>query len=200
MNIIKNVLTFVSLYFLLFVPAYAVTNTQSDVLSFTVPSFTRIASVTSPVLTANITNRTGNLYTPMSTRFRVITNSANDKTLYLKAKVVTSDGYEDAMFEQGGQVYIAFTNLVKKPTTYSLMNCKMGGVPKDSPGVVAYPVTSITGPKNMKFMYNKYEVTVGSGTTDVTVNVGSNVLRSSFAANDPKGFYQAVLSLTEADI
>lgn len=200
MKIIKSVLTFVSLYVLLLMPAYAVTNTQTDVLSFTLPSFTRIASVTSPVLTANVTNRTGNLYAPMSTRFRVITNSANDKTLYLKAKVVTSDGYEDAMFEQGGQVYIAFTNLVKKPTSSSLVNCKIGGMPKDSPGVVAYPVTSVTGPKNMKFVYNKYEVTVGSGVTDVMVNVGSNVLRSSFAANDPRGFYQAILSLTEADI
>ena len=77
----------------------------------------------------------------------------------------------------------------------------MGALPKASPGVVAYPVTSISGAKSRYLQgQGKYEVYAENGTTLVTVNVGSNVLKSSFAGNDPKGFYQAVLSLTEADI
>lgn len=62
-------------------------------------------------------------------------------------------------------------------------------------------MTSVSGAKS-KFnkSKNKYEVTVENGTTYVNINIGSNVLRTSFASNDPKGFYQAVLSLTEADI
>ena len=137
----------------------------------------------------------------MVTKFRVITNASETKTLYLKANTVTNAGYEEAMFAQGGQVYIAFANLAKQPSSSSLTNCKMGAMPKDSPGVVAYPVIAIRGAEH-KYLgaKNKYEVYVKNGTTDIDVIVGSHVLRSSFASNDPKGFYQAVLSLTEADI
>ena len=39
-----------------------------------------------------------------------------------------------------------------------------------------------------------------NGVTDISVNVGSNVLRNSFDKNDPRGFYQATLSLTESEI
>lgn len=173
---------------------------QAD-LSIVLPNFTKIAPVTSPVLTAHITNRTGNLYAPMMCRFRVITNSREVQTLYLKSNVLTEGGYEESMFEQGGQVYIAFANLAKIPKASALANCKIGALPEESPGIVAYPVTSIIGAEN-RFIpgKNKYEVYVKNGTTDVTVNVGSNVLKSSFGKNDPRGFYQAVLSLTDTDI
>ena len=166
-----------------------------------IPGYTKILPVTSPVLTANITDRTGNLLSPMLCRFRVITNRRDAQTLYLKSNVVTEGGYEESMFEQGGQVYIAFANLAKIPKSQSLANCKMGSMPDDSPGVVAYPVTSIIGAEH-KFVpgKNKYEVYIGNGTTDVTVNVGSSVLKSSFGHNDPKGFYQAILSLTDTDM
>lgn len=171
------------------------------VLTFTLPEYTHIKPITSPVLTANITDRTGNLYAPLHTTFRVITNSAETKTLYLQANINTQGGYESAMFEQGGRVYVAFGSLRKIPTSQSLANCKIGSMPKDSPGVVAYPVENIYGADH-KFIRgkNKYEVYVNNGTTDITVNIGSNVLQNSFAANDPRGFYQAILSLTEADI
>lgn len=181
--------------------AFADGRQASADLSFYLPPYMYITPTTSPVLTANITDRTGNLHSPLMTRFRVITNNDKEQTLYLKANVMTENGYEEAMFSQGGQVYIAFANLRKPPKSSSLANCKMGSMPDESPGVVAYPVTSVTGAKN-KFIpgRNKYEVYVNNGTTDVTVNVGSQVLKSSFGGNDPRGFYQAVLSLTEADI
>ena len=87
------------------------------------------------------------------------------------------------------------------PQSQALANCKIGGMPKDSPGIVAFPVDTISGAK-YKYLSskNKYEVYAENGTTYVTVRIGQNILRSSFAANDPRGFYQAVLSLTEADI
>ena len=150
-------------------------------LTVVIPKVLKINSITSPVLTANITDRTGNLHSPLNTTFRVITNTSETETLYLQANAVTESGYEPAMFAQGGQVYIAFTNLKRTPTSQSLMNCKMGGMPKDSPGVVAYPITSIIGAKT-KYVPSKqkYEVYVKNGITDISVNVGSNVLRSSF--------------------
>ena len=181
--------------------SFAEGSTASADFSITIPRFVIVEAVSSPVLTANITDRTGNLYSPLSTTFKVISNSAETTNLYLKANVITDGGFEEAMFEQGGRVYIAFANLANKPKSQSLANCKMGSLPKDSPGIVAYPVLSVTGAKS-KYLQGKgkYEVYAENGTTFVTVNVGSNVLRSSFAGNDPKGFYQAVLSLTEADI
>jgi len=41
---------------------------------------------------------------------------------------------------------------------------------------------------------------IKNGETNIAVNIGSHVLRNSFDKNDPKGFYQATLSLTESDI
>ena len=96
---------------------------------------------------------------------------------------------------------IAFTNVNKKPTSTDLANCKMGTDPKYSPGVVAYPVTSIMGAKNeYQRGQGKYKIYINNGTTDISVNVGSHVLRNSFDSNDPQGFYQATLSLTESEI
>ena len=176
-------------------------NSASINFNINVDSYLQIDTVTNAVLTAVITDRTGNLYAPLQSRFKVISNCGETKTLYLKANTMTDGGYEEAMFMYGGRVYIAFANLTNAPTSSSLANCKLGTHPKESPGVVAYPVTSIIGAKH-KFVpsKNKYEVYVDKGITNVSVNVGANVLKSSFASNDPKGFYQATLSLTEADI
>ena len=105
------------------------------------------------------------------------------------------------MFEMGGRVYIAFTNMSTKPRSEALANCKMGTHPKYSSGVVAYPVTSIIGAKNQyQHGEGKYKIYIENGTTDILVNIGSHVLRNSFDTNDPKGFYQATLSLTESEI
>ncbi len=181
--------------------AFATSNSASTDFSVTIPKYVRVEPVTSPVLTAHITNRTGNLLAPLYAKFRVISNSSEDTKLYLRANTVTQNGYEEAMFEQGGRVYIAFSNIANPPKSQSLSNCKLGSLPKDSPGVVAYPVLSVEGADSHYLKgKNKYEVTAKNGVSYVTVNIGSHVLRSSFASNDPKGFYQAVLSLTETDI
>ena len=169
--------------------------------TITIPPFLQIQTVTSPVLVANITDRTGNLQAPLVSKFRVLSNSAEKKTLYLKANTITENGNEEAMFEANGRVYIAFANLANKPKAQSLANCKLGSHPKDSPGVVAYPINSILGTKHQyQHGKGKYEIYIENGTTDISVNVGSNVLVNSFSTNDPKGFYQATLSLTESDI
>ena len=180
---------------------YAADESASVNLSFHIDEYIKIEPITSPVLIANITDKTGNLNTPLSTKFRVISNSYEKKTLYLKSNVITEGGYEESMFEAGGRVYIAFANLSKLPKSTALINCKAGGKFTDSPGIVAYPITSIYGAKSdFNKGKNKYEITVENGTTFVSVNVGANVLPASYGPNDPQGFYQAILSLTEADI
>lgn len=176
-------------------------HTISNEFVIQVPEYMHIRPVTSPVLTAHVHNKYGNLDTPLSTTFRVTTNTSQTKTLYLQSNVTTEGGYEPSMFEQGGQVYVAFASLRRLPTSSALINCINGSGPDESPGIVAYPVTSVYGADH-KFVRgkNKYEVYVNNGTTNVTINVGTNVLQSSFGKNDPRGFYQAILSLTEADI
>ena len=99
--------------------SFAESNTASADFSITIPRFVKVEAVSSPVLTANITDRTGNLYTPLSTTFKVISNSAETTNLYLKANVITDGGFEESMFEQGGRVYIAFANLANKPKSQS---------------------------------------------------------------------------------
>ena len=202
MSIFRKALIVLGVLAVSVIQSYAAeVHTMSAEYTIPVPEYMYIRPLTSPVLTAHVTNRSGNLNSPLSTTFRVSTNTSQTKTLYLQSNVTTQGGYEPSMFAYGGQVYIAFANLKKVPTSAALNNCKNGSMPKDSPGIVAYPVTSVYGADN-KYVPSKgkYEVYINNGTTDVTINVGSNVLQSSFAANDPRGFYQATLSLTEADI
>ena len=196
---IKNLIFLLMLFVLMPLKVFA--ESASIEFSLTVDPYMEIQTLTSPVLIANITDKTGNLYSPLYSKFRVISNSGDTKTLYLKANTITEFGNENAIFSANGRVYVAFSNVNNKPTSQSLANCKYGSQPNESPGVVAYPIASILGAKT-KYINNggKYEVYVENGKTDITVNIGSQVLKSSFGSNDPKGFYQATLSLTEADI
>ena len=195
----KNI--FLALVFMFANVANVFAHSASAELALEFPEFLRIQTVTSAVLIANITDKTGNLYAPLSSRFRVISNCGEQKTLYLKSESLTENGNELSMFEMGGRVYVAFTNANNKPKGEALANCKMGTHPKYSPGVVAYPITSIIGAKH-EYMKaeEKYKVYINNGVTDIAVNIGSNVLRNSFDKNDPYGFYQATLTLTESDI
>mgnify|MGYP003336940209 CR=1 FL=1 len=104
--------------------AMATSNTASETYSFTLGEYMKIEPVTSPVLIANIVDRTGNLYMPLMTQFRVLSNSGEQKKLYLKAEVNVEGGRESAMFSQGGNVYIAFTNLLCLGSTYFLVNSR----------------------------------------------------------------------------
>lgn len=155
-------------------------------------------SIQSPnqVLIANVTNDNGVLDQPLNTRFRVITNTSKTKTLYLKATTITEDGIYNSMFNRGGLVYLAFSNINNKPKLRDLNNCIYGG---DGKNVVAYPIINISGAK-YKYMHNKYEVYIDNGVTDLYVTVGVTPLYNSFSKRDDKGFYQTTLHLTEVDI
>lgn len=195
----KNIILGIFFVFMSFTSAYA----ESAKVNFEImlPEYLRIQTITSAVLVANITDDTGNLYYPLSSKFRVISNSPVKKTLYLKSESMTENGSESSMFDMGGKVYIAFTNIKKQPSSDALTNCKIGTHPKFSPGVVAYPITSIVGTKSRYLRgQGKYEVYINNGVTDISVNIGSYVLRNSFDKNDPKGFYQATLLLTESEV
>ena len=198
---IKRLLAVILVNFLASTTVFAQSNTAQAEFSVTLPEYFRIQTITSPVLIANITDRTGNLYTPLQSKFKVISNLHEPKKLYLSATTPTTAGMESSMFESGGRVYLAFANLEKIPESQALASCKLGADPKSSPGIVAYPITSVKGGK-AKYMRGrgKYELLAKNGITEISVNVGTNVLRSSFAENDPNGFYQTTLELTEADI
>lgn len=196
---IRNIFIVLFILFLGIQNAFAKEASMDFCIEF--PEFLKIETVTSAILTANITDKTGNLYAPLSSRFKVVSNCRETRTLYLKSNSITENGSEESMFEMGGQVYVAFTNVSTKPRSEALANCKMGTHPKYSPGVVAYPITSIIGAKTQyQHGQGRYKVFINNGKTDILVNVGSNVLKNSFDKNDPRGFYQATLSLTESDI
>lgn len=201
MGILKNIFLSLTFLFAGSLGVLSAENNASAELSFTIPEFVEIKPVTSPVLTANITDRTGNMQAPLVAEFSVISNSPENKTLYLKSTALTENGYEDSMFNHNGLAYIAFANVTKIPTSRALNNCKNSSISINSPGVVAYPVVFVKGaPSKFNLSKNKFEISAPQGKSQVKILIGQNVLKSSFASNDPKGFYQAVLSLTEADI
>lgn len=187
----------------LFILTITTVNAEQAQVNFqiTLPSYFKIEAVSDTILTANITDDTGNLYSPLQSKFKVISNSNETKTIYLKADSITEDGLEPSMFQMGGRVYIAFTNVTHRPKRNALINCKMGYSAEHTAGVVAYPVNSISG---AKYQYQrgleKYKIFIENGITNLVVNIGTHVQMNSFGKNDPKGFYQATLSLTESDI
>jgi hypothetical protein len=195
----KNIFIAVLLFFMTHTVALA---EQASVdFSITLPEYIQIQTISNAVLIANITDKTGNLFAPITSRFRVISNSNDTKTLYLKSEAITENGNEESMFKMGGRVYVAFANVKTKPSSQALINCKLGSHPKESPGVVAYPINSILGAKSeFDQGLGKYKIFIESGITNIIVNIDSHVLRNSFDSNDPKGFYQATLSLTESEI
>lgn len=147
-------------------------------------------------LIANVRNDNGALDQPISTRFRVITNTNNTKTLYLKSTTITEDGVYNSMFNINGVTYLAFGNISNQPKHRELINCING---MDGKNVIAYPITFINGAK-YKYINSKYEVYIENGIADLVVVVGTNPLFSSFTKNDTKGFYQTTLHLTETDL
>lgn len=195
----KNIFIAVLLFFMTHTAALA--ERASVDFSITLPEYIQIQTVSNAVLIANITDKTGNLFAPITSRFKVISNSNSTKTLYLKSEAITENGNEESMFKMGGRVYVAFANVKTKPNSQALMNCKLGSHPKESPGVVAYPINSILGAKSQFDQgLGKYKIFIEAGITNIVVNIDSHVLRNSFDSNDPRGFYQATLSLTESDM
>ena len=168
--LIRKFLIIIFLIFFNTLGTFAEGNSASVEMSFIVNRYMQIDTVSNAVLTANITDKTGNLYAPLQTKFRVISNTCEEQTLYLKANAVTENGMESAIFEYGNQKYIAFAHVAQKPTAQALANCKLGLEAESSPGVVAYPITSILG---AKYKYQrgkgKYEIYIKNGTLCCTV-------------------------------
>ena len=202
MKFLKIFFVFVALYFNFnFNIACLAEESASVQFQINIPSYIQITPTSSPVLLAYISDKTGNLSSPLRSTFKVISNTEEEKTLYLNANVVTADGYENAFFERNGDVYVAFARLAQIPKSQALINCKIGANPADSPGIVAYPIRSVEGAKSQYInAKQKYEVYVKSGITNVGIDIGTTVLKDSFAENDPNGYYQAILSLTETDM
>ena len=186
---------FLVIIFLLFTANSTLAQTASVEFNIVIQEYLSIQSP-NQVLVANIINDNGILDQPLNTRFKIISNTNNTKTLYLKATTMTEDGVYNSMFYKNGMVYLAFSNIKNKPKTKELYTCMYGG---DGKNVVAYPIININGAKH-KYTYNKYEVYINNGITDLYVTVGTNPLCSSFSNKDDKGFYQTTLHLTEVDI
>ena len=73
-NIVKFKNIFIALFLAIasMMPTFAASTTASAELALEFKEFLKIQTVTSAVLVANITDKTGNLYAPLSSRFRVI--------------------------------------------------------------------------------------------------------------------------------
>ena len=94
-NIVKFRNIFIA-FLLFFITNTAVLAEQASVdFSITLPEYIQIQTVTNAVLIANITDRTGNLFAPITSRFRVISNSDKTKTLYLKYDLTNVDLHEN---------------------------------------------------------------------------------------------------------
>lgn len=193
----KKIFTLILLFIFNITPSFG--NTQcSTQMSVTIPKFINIIPITSNTININIQNNNGILNTAPYCEWRIISNSPNT-ILNLRAESITSDGVSNSMFMIGNTVYLAFTNVLNKPSELSLNNCKSGLI--NNPNVVAYPIILIHG---AKYKYNKsvdkYKILMNNGDVNIKLNIGTIPLSTSWGKGDKKGIYQTTLYLTEGDI
>lgn len=195
----NNIIKLLTLLLFIFnmTPTFAQTQCSTQ-MSFTIDKFISIKPITSNIININIQNNNGILNTMPYCQWRIISNSRNT-TLILKAESVTDNGVSNSMFMIGNTVYLAFTNILNKPSQISLHNCKIGLT--NNPNVVAYPVISIYGAK-YKYDKNidKYKILMDNGDVNIKLNIGTIPLDTSWDKGDKKGIYQTILYLTEGDI
>lgn len=193
----KKIFILILLFIFNIIPSFADTQCSTQ-MSVTIPKFINIIPITSNTININIRNNNGILDMNPYCEWRVISNNPNT-ILNLRAESITNDGVSNSMFMIGNTVYLAFTNILNKPSELSLNNCKNGL--NNNPNIVAYPIISIHG---AEYKYNKsvdkYKILMNNEDINIKLNIGTIPLSTSWDKGDKKGIYQTTLYLTEGDI
>lgn len=90
--------------------SHAISNTASQILQCTLGTYLDITPQTSgAVTTTTITPDTGNLTAALVSKFKINLNT-DSQDLYLQGKTTGAAGDVNALFRQGSQTYVVFSN------------------------------------------------------------------------------------------
>ncbi len=187
--------------------SHAISNTASQILQCTLGTYLDITPQTSgAVTTTTITPDTGNLTAALVSKFKINLNT-DSQDLYLQGKTTGAAGDVNALFRQGSQTYVVFSNTAsgKVPTAAAIADCKTASpTATNNANAIAYPIASVTldngGSANYDGTKNQYNVDVNGGTTIATTTTGTTPYANTYSFQDNVGTYQAIMTLTSTSL
>lgn len=187
--------------------SHAISNTASQTLQCTLGTYLDITAQTSgAVTTTTITPDTGNLTAALVSKFKINLNT-DSQDLYLQGKTTGAAGDVNALFKQGSQTYVVFSNTAsgKVPTAAAIADCKTASpTATNNANAIAYPIASVVldngGTSNYDGTKNQYNINVNGGTTIATTTTGTTPYANTYSFQDNAGTYQAIMTLTSTSL
>ncbi len=187
--------------------SHAISNTASQTLQATLGTYLDITPVTSgAVTTTTIAPDTGALAAALVSKFQVNLNT-DSQALYLQATTAGAAGNVNALFQQGANTYVVFSNTAtgKIPTAAAISDCKAASpAAANNANAIAYPIASValtnSGTSTYDAAKNQYNITVNGGTTVATTTTGTTPYTGTYSFQDNAGTYQAIMTLTATSL
>lgn len=187
--------------------SHAISSNASQILQCTLGTYLDITPQTSgAVTTTTITPDTGNLTAALVSKFKINLNT-DSQDLYLQGKTTGAAGDVNALFRQGSQVYVVFSNTAsgKVPTAAAIADCKTATpTVTNNANAIAYPIASVVLDNGGSATYdnskNQYNVDVNGGTTIATTTTGTTPYANTYSFQDNAGTYQAIMTLTSTSL
>lgn len=187
--------------------SHAISSNASQVLQCTLGTYLDITAQTSgATTTTTIIPDTGNLTAALVSKFKINLNT-DSQDLYLQGKTTGAAGDVNALFRQGSQTYVVFSNTAsgKLPTAAAIADCKTASpTATNNANAIAYPIASVSldngGTANYDNSKNQYNVDVNGGTTIATTTTGTTPYANTYSFQDNAGTYQAIMTLTSTSL
>lgn len=187
--------------------SHAISSNASQVLQCTLGTYLDITAQTSgTTTTTTIIPDTGNLTAALVSKFKINLNT-DSQDLYLQGKTTGAAGDVNALFRQGSQTYVVFSNTAsgKLPTAAAIADCKTASpTATNNANAIAYPIASVSldngGTANYDNSKNQYNVDVNGGTTIATTTTGTTPYANTYSFQDNAGTYQAIMTLTSTSL
>ena len=187
--------------------SHAISNSATQILQCTLGTYLDITPQTSgAVTTTTIIPDSGNLTSQLVSKFKINLNT-DDQALFLQGKTTGLGGDVIALFRQGGQVYVVFSNTTsgKVPTAAAIADCKTASATAiTNANAIAYPIASVSldngGSSSYDQNKNQYNLDVNAGTTVATTTTGTTPYANTYSFQDNAGTYQAIMTLTSASL
>ena len=187
--------------------SHAISSNASQVLQCTLGTYLDITAQTSgATTTTTIIPDTGNLTAALVSKFKINLNT-DSQDLYLQGKTTGAAGDVNALFRQGSQTYVVFSNTAsgKLPTAAAIADCKSTSpTATNNANAIASPIASVSldngGTANYDNSKNQYNVDVNGGTTIATTTTGTTPYANTYSFQDNAGTYQAIMTLTSTSL
>lgn len=187
--------------------SHAISNTASQILQCTLGTYTDITAITSgAVTTTTIAPDTGNLAAALVSKFQINLNT-DGQQLYLQGNTAGATGNVNALFQQGANTYVVFSNTAsgKLPTAAAIADIKTAApTAANNSNAIAYPIASVGltngGTSTYDATKNQYNITANSGQTIATTTTGTTPYTNTYSYNDNAGTYQAIMTLTATSL